>query len=153
MATTLLITRPRAYSFLASQGSFLVFTTFIYVSSGLQNVQRKHNTPLHPHSEPRNPCPEQVFSPACPISLSTHSFLMLLPPCSKGQSHPSCICLLLVILLTTGTIAAVAITASRSLESLTEETDLFVSQILKSRTEAYSERLQAVRDKWQSLLL
>lgn len=153
MATTLLITRPRAHSFLASQGTFLVFTAFTSVSSGPQTVHRKHSRQLHPHSEPRKPCPEPIFAPACPTSLSKHSFLILQSPFSKGQSHPSCICLLLVMLLITGTIAVIPITASTSLESLTEETDFFPSQILKSSTEAYSERLQEVRDKWQCLLL
>lgn len=66
---------------------------------------------------------------------------------------PSILRLLLVMLLITGTIVAMPITASTSLESLTEETDSFPSQILKSSTEAYSERLQEVRDKWQCLLL
>lgn len=136
MATTLLITRPRAHSFLASQGTFLVFTAFTSVSSGPQTVHRKHSRRLHPHSEPWKPCPEPIFSPACSTFLSKHSFLMLQSPFSKGQSHPSCICLLLA-----------------SLESLTKETDLFPFQILKSSTETYSKRLQEVRDKWQCPLL
>ena len=122
--------KAQGTSFLTSQGSFLVFTTFVSVSPGPQNVQRKHSTHLHPHSEPRKPCPKQVFSPAYPSPLSTHSFLMLPSPFSKGQSHPSCICLLLAMLLITGTIAAMAITASTSLESLAGETDHFASQIL-----------------------
>lgn len=88
-ATTLLITRPRPRSFLASQGLFLVFTAFITISFDPQNACRKQSRHLHHHSEPWKPCPEQVCFPACPISLCIHPFLMLLSPFSKRQYHPA----------------------------------------------------------------